>query len=238
MDIAIEKAVGVWNKYLSNYPDKRIDKNFLSNNVDLVRAVAGAIVPDLMEKSLRLEDAVSEADMYIDSLMAKKLSEFCELAGFITITATALDTYADLERVNNTMIDLDLNFQFIIKDPPKEHIVARLDLNGNVPEDHEDIDEECVVVVAESGDFIVRISERMERPLWLITARLPSGAVSPMIVMHSAYAEAHTEKFVVTDTLEENALFEKCANKKSPEKSAVDALFDELGIVEGDDNGR
>ena len=237
MDLAIEKAVGVWNKYLSNYPEKRIDRNFLSNNVDLVRAVAGAVVPDIMENSLRLEDEIREAESYIDALTSAKLEEFCELAGLITVTSTALDTYADLERVNNAMLDLNLNFQFIINDPPKEHIVAKLDLRGNVPEDTDEVDEECIVVTAETGEYIVRVSERMARPLWLVTARLPSGAVSPMIVMHNVYAQANTAKFTVTESLEENAMFQKLAQKNAPEKSAVDALFDELGIVEGDDNG-
>lgn len=238
MDIAIEKAVGVWNRYLANFPEKRIDKAFLTNNVDIVKAVVGAIVPDLMEKSLCLEDELQEAETYIATLTSAKFAEFCEIAAFIPVTATALDTYADLERVNMAMLNLDLNFQFIINDPPKEHVIAKLDMSGNVPEDVEEVPEECVVVTAETGDYIVRVGERMVRPLWLVAAKLPSGAVSPIIVMHQMYAQMNTDKLVVTDTLEENVMFKKLEAKMSPDKSAVDALFDELGIVEGSDNGR
>lgn len=229
-----EKAMSAWNKYLETYPESRVTKDFLKNNEGIVGSLIEAVMPDVIENTVAMEHEIDDMGQYIEALLTEKLREFAELASLLPVTASQLDSYGDLEDTNEQIDNIGSPFQFVALAVRKEDIVvdlSNLSAADEVGDAQDDLD--LVIVRTATGDVAVRSETSLPEPLWLVTAKMPSGTVSPILITHADFV-THSNANIQIMPLHDNDLFKFKRKNVALNKSPTDALLEELGFCVGE----
>jgi hypothetical protein len=232
------KAMSAWNKYLESYPESRVNKAFLQNNAGIVSTLIEAVMPDVLENTMSLESEIEDMGQYIEALLTDKLREFAALASIIDVSASQLESYGDLENTNEQIENIGSPFQFVAIAVRDEDVVVDLsklseaeDVDSAEAVDTDDAD--LVIVRTPKGDVAVRSGTQLPEPLWLVTATMPSGSVSPILVTHAEFVK-HSNSSVAVVPVHDNALFRFKRKSVTANKSPTDALLEELGFCVGE----
>jgi len=167
MEKAMSSALGIWNKFLEKYPEKMLTKSFLANNLKLVRRILESVVPDVMKKTIELEDHLGELIQAYDISHKKHLQEIIALASVIPVTASMIETVEQLDDVADKLLDYGILVHSTddLKYQPK-------DGGDPVPLSNQEFEAENLKLV---------------NPMWLICAIMPNDTLSPHLIDHNQY---------------------------------------------------
>lgn len=97
MDKAVSAALKSWDEYVSKYPGQTVDKSLLVNNVALIRRLLEAVVPNVLQDNVILEDSYhSVLESYSIQTM-KHLQDLIAVSGSIKVTTSVIETVGDLD---------------------------------------------------------------------------------------------------------------------------------------------
>lgn len=251
MEPAVKKAIGAWNKYVEDFPESRINKAFLSNNEEVVSRIVDAVVPDVMDKLMRAEDKIEEDEDFINALMSSNAMLILESAAFFKVTASEIDTYEELDDVNEKAHNMAVPLQYFVYDVKDEDVLLDLTNLGDAEYEAEiekanESDEDVIVISTPTRDVLVRAGTSLPKPLWLVSTTLPSGRLQAVVLPHNQFTEMANEH-VVRTPLGDSILMQAKATpvrgqsqqeQQEPEQTneddssiVVDKLFDELGFT-------
>ena len=111
MDAVIKSALSTWDNFLEKYPDNFVNKTFLQRNISLVRKLIEVVVPNVMRKSIELEDELEMLSGSYDALNAKRIQETVSLAGLIKITVSCIHNMEELQEVLIKFENYGFSFQ-------------------------------------------------------------------------------------------------------------------------------
>lgn len=159
VDKVMQAALGVWDTFISRYPDSMFNKKLIHNNYGLLRRIIDVVVPGTLARVAELEHDIEALESDCLSVQYKALADILSLAGLIPITVSLVETHDQFARA----MDKISSYPFL-----------------GIYDDSVGVEDSCIHVVGST--------QRLLNPLWLVCATFPNESLSPHLVEHNVYS--------------------------------------------------